>query len=744
MKKIFLMLLTISMFFAFLAISSPASAAENSSAISFTPADVVFSDDGTAVYLSDKAGKTVYCIDTETLERKSISFDLMPESMYYKDGKLYVSLCTQAHSDLWWEDDQSGAFAVIDCESFTESAQYDINIDPYDIVVSNNDIVYIASGSGQFAYIGGFNEQGKTVATGQIDSMSTIEYNPVLDRIYSITSDTTPRNMSAFMIKSDGSFEDRGGNMGTSYRWPYHGDYDMGTTFQISPDSANIFNSSGNVFTCDADTASDMKFKVSLDKNWSALGFDKSGTRFFAAVSGVKQIYAYDYASFQGTATYETKGYPQYIFVKGDIITAISREASNEGAYFIEAIDLTAPKTILETTITKKSLSYTNGHALLGMKSDTKTVFSGDMIYVADSIDNAVYAIDMVEMTETKIAFQETPNSLYFDNGELFVGFGDNGVLAIFDADTFEVKERFFLGTVFHDVAIGKDGFIYIVDSYRDYARSFSRASGQEISCKYINNTGKLVQYPTYNMFYWADMHVSPQDIEALKYENGVIGDIYDSPYHGDYDIGSKIVISPDGANIFADAGNIFACSPDAANDMKFKMSLNKRWSDLGFDETGARFFTAVRGVRQIYAYDYATFQGTATYETKGYPQYIFVKGNIITAISREAFDKDMYEGAYFIETIDLTAPKPTMETTITNKSLSYANGHALLGMKSGVKTVFEGGMIYVADSIDNAVYAIDTVKLTETKIAFHETPNSLYYDSGELFIGFGGNELPV
>ncbi len=648
MKKILSLVLAVCICLTLFTISLPASAAEGGGVLSFLPADVVFNGDGSVIYLSDRTSKKVYSIDTQTFEQKSVSFDLMPESMYYKDGKLYVSLCEQTHSSYWWEEDQSGAFAIIDCEAFTKTAQHNIKMDPYDIVVSKGNVIYITSGSGQWTDIYGFDQDGKIVATGQTRQMSTIKYNPVLNRIYSITSDSSPRNMSAFVLEDNNSFEDRGGNMGTSYGWPYHGDYSMGTVFQVSPDGAYIFNSSGNVFTCAADRSKDMRFYISLNKGWTDIAFNEDGTKFYTALNN-KQIYAYNYDGFEGTATYETKGYPQYIFVKDNTLISVSKETLNGSVYFIETIDLAAPQTTIGTTITSKALTYENGRALLSAKTNTKTVFNGDMVYIADGIDNAVYAIDTAALTETKIMFQDTPNSLYYDNGELFIGFGNNGVVAILDAETLEQKDRLVLGTVFYDIAVGKDGFIYIIENFGSsafsYARSFSRATGQQISSISVYpRNGKFMPHPVNNMFYWADTGVSPQDINALVYEKGEIKNAYDSPYHGDYSIGSIIRISPDGLNIFASSGNVFRSSHALSEDMRYKNSFTA-FVDLVFDLQNNQMF-ASQSRANLIAYDYTT------YENKGFIRTVFpikemtLNDGDIIALSSE-------NNAFYLELLD-------------------------------------------------------------------------------------------
>lgn len=613
MKRILATALTACICFALLLPLATAQAAEHSTtALSFRPADVVSNADNSVIYLSDKTGKKIYSLNTVTFEQKTLSFDLMPESMYFKDGNLYVSLCTQAHSSYWWTEDQYGAVAVVDCTTFTKTAQYTINIDPYDIVVSTDNNIYVASGSGQWTNIIALNTSGTLLSQKSIRQASTIAYNPVLNRVYSITSDSSPRNMTAFSLNNTGAFAD-------TYGWRYHGDYSMGTTFQVAPDGMHILNSSGNIFTCSADSADDMKFKTSLNRSWVALAFNEDGTKFYTALNN-GQIYAYDYAAFAGTATYMAQGYPQYMFAKDNALIAVSKATPDGGQYFVETIDLSVATTVIEQmTVETSALLYEGGHALLGIKSNAKTVFNGDMMYIADHLGSAVFAVDTTALTETKITFPDAPDSLYYDRGELFIGFGSKGVVVILDAETLEIKDKLFLGTVFYDLAVGKDGFLYIIENFGSsafsYARSYSRTTGQQLSSASVYpRNGKFVPHPLYNMLYWADTGVSPQDISALAYAEGVITTNYDSPYHGDYPIGSRIKISPDGAYIFSNSGSVFTSSSVASNDMQYKDKFLS-FADLIFDLPNQQMYASGIGPH-LYVYDYSTYEANGFIRT--------------------------------------------------------------------------------------------------------------------------------
>ena len=307
-----------------------------STVLSFNPADAVSNEDGSVIYFSDKAGKKVVCVDTRTFEQKALPFALMPESMHYKDNRLYVSLCAQPHSSFWWENDQYGAFAIIDCDTFTTIVQHNINIDPYDIIVSNDDNIYIASGSGQWTSILGFSQSGELVAKGQIRQASTIKYNPQNNKIYSITSDLSPRNMSAYVFLPDGSFYDTGVNMGTSYSWPYHGAFNSSTQFSISPDGRYIFNNFGYLMDCSENRADDMIKGRELNKSFNDIAFDLPNNIFYLAMSN-NMIHSFSYDLLVPVASYAaTSGSVERVFLASNDLIALTKAPNN--VYCIEII----------------------------------------------------------------------------------------------------------------------------------------------------------------------------------------------------------------------------------------------------------------------------------------------------------------------------------------------------------------------------------------------------------------------
>jgi hypothetical protein len=255
-------------------------------------------------------------------------------------------------------------------------------------------------------------------------------------------------------------------------------------------------------------------------------------------------------------------------------------------------------------------------------------------------------------------------------------------------------------------MAIGKDGFIYIIDSSGGSALSFSRANGQEISIGGIYpRVGKLIPHPVGNMFYWVDTGVSPQDINALKYKNGVIGNIYDSPYHGDYEIGVRIKISPDGANIFTSAGNVFTNSNVQSADMIFKNKFTA-FTDLLFDLPNNRMF-ASQGRANLNVYDYATYDLKGFVKTAFSVKEMTLNKNKILALSSE-------NNAFYLEIIDSSAVLQILperidisaEDSVFMSSASYRDLKPVIVYNDGSSESIANTAVYT--SSDNAIAHVD------------------------------------
>ncbi|WP_162596619.1 hypothetical protein [Thiofilum flexile] len=65
-----------------------------------------------------------------------------------------------------------------------------------------------------------------------------------------------------------------------------------------------------------------------------------------------------------------------------------------------------------------------------------------------------------------------------------------------------------------------------------------------------------------------------PSDIEKYDIKAGTVTKLYDSPYHGDYEMCGNLWFSEDGRRIFTACGNVFRASDIQSQDMTYNGSL--------------------------------------------------------------------------------------------------------------------------------------------------------------------------
>ncbi|HEX3031831.1 MAG TPA: trypsin-like peptidase domain-containing protein, partial [Bacillota bacterium] len=278
--------------------------------LSFEVTDVVYDTTKPIIYISDKGNQKVYALNYLTGQTKELFFSLPPESMDLMNNKLYVSLLRAPHNYTTWTENQKGTVAVINTDDFTLYKQFNISLDPYDIVAGRDGLVYISSGSGQWTDIRSFDpETGNQVGRMGIRQQSSLALHPLLDRIYAVDSDSSPRDMKMFTIEN--------GQFLSAVDSPYHGDYGMAPYIRISPDGKYIFNGAGTVFY------PTQTYVESLSEGFKDIAFNLPANEFYT--SGTNgSINVYDYTTLKKKRTYFIQGTANNIFFAEQKLVAIT------------------------------------------------------------------------------------------------------------------------------------------------------------------------------------------------------------------------------------------------------------------------------------------------------------------------------------------------------------------------------------------------------------------------------------
>ncbi|MDG0808462.1 M4 family metallopeptidase [Cohnella rhizosphaerae] len=230
------------------------------------------------VYAIFKDSNQVAAVNLSTGETAEATMDRQPERLYAANGKLYVALVDRPHSSYWWVEDQTGALAVLNEQSLAVDKQFTVDTDPFDLIVTPQNSVFIASGSGQWTNLTSYNgATGDRIDSRTISQASYLAYVPQLNKVYAIDTDSSPRDIEAFEINAAGTFltADRHG-----YSSPYHGDYPMFYPLWATPDGKHLFNRAGTVFSAASNKQDDMLYEGAIDA-FDDIAFEPGGTGFY-------------------------------------------------------------------------------------------------------------------------------------------------------------------------------------------------------------------------------------------------------------------------------------------------------------------------------------------------------------------------------------------------------------------------------------------------------------------------------
>lgn len=337
--------------------------------LNFTPTHSIINPNKPILYFTDITAKKAYSVNYETGEIKSIQFDLPVERVTFANDEVYVTLLKSGHQYYNpLSDTGTGAVAIIDANNFTLKDKFDVSIDPFDIAVDRQGFIYLFGGSNQWTSAKSYSRDTKqeVAAITWIEMQSYILLTPNEDRLYTITTSVSPRDMTVYDIRS-GKFT------GGGYDSPYHGDYDMLPKFRMSPDGKYIFNAAGTIFKTSGSKYDDMTYVASLSSAFSDVAFNLGENKFYTAVSGNK-IVEYDYNSFSQLKYYSTLGTVDSLFFKNNSLIAVSKNSNNK--YFIESVSLDSTQPVGE------------GDDLFNQSKDTIAASA------YDSSRNKVYALD--------------------------------------------------------------------------------------------------------------------------------------------------------------------------------------------------------------------------------------------------------------------------------------------------------------------------------------------------------------
>ena len=107
---------------------------------------------------------------------------------------------------------------------------------------------------------------------------------------------------------------------------------------------------------------------------------------------------------------------------------------------------------------------------------------------------------------------------------------------------------------------------------------------------------------------------LSPEQMYRYDIASGQGAQSGESPYWGDYAMGSSFQIHPDGTTIYTSSGDVFLSAASPRSDMTYLGKLGQNWDDLAFSTDGTMAYALRSKSSQLAIYHTATLSQLHTY----------------------------------------------------------------------------------------------------------------------------------
>jgi hypothetical protein len=202
-----------------------------------------------------------------------------------------------------------------------------------------------------------------------------------------------------------------------------------------------------------------------------------------------------------------------------------------------------------------------------------------ERIVMVSAAPNQLHVFDPLTAVDVPVDLPLSPTSVSVGPDGLFAAVGHDGWVSYVDLAAGSLVKTMPVSTVAVDVVLAGNGFVYVFPKQDQWQaiRCIEIATENETLHTgrpiYAGTVARL--HPGGTAIYGANRGLSPSDIEKYSIAGGTASYLYDSPYHGDYEMCGDLWISEDGLRIFTACGKVFRASDVQAEDMRYGGSLS-------------------------------------------------------------------------------------------------------------------------------------------------------------------------
>lgn len=261
----------------------------------------------------------------------------------------------------------------------------------------------------------------------------------------------------------------------------------------------------------------------------------------------------------------------------------------------------------------------------------------GEVVYFLGQTGTAVYRYDLAanqflsplaasSLTASTMAVTPTGDKVYLGN----LG----GRIDVIDTATGSTSFLAAGPTTLIWMTVTGD-FLYTIDesgAWETHA-TFSRATGARVFSDEWRNASYGAYYaPGIKRIFTFRDGTSPNDIyyEEVNSSTGALSEDIESPYHGDYNLGHPIRVSPDETTVFVASGVSFSTT-----DLKYKGSIGISYTDLAFAGDRLYLLHAKGSGSEVLVMD-SKYAILHQYDVPGTPLRLFVSQGKLFTFTRQ------------------------------------------------------------------------------------------------------------
>jgi hypothetical protein len=198
---------------------------------------------------------------------------------------------------------------------------------------------------------------------------------------------------------------------------------------------------------------------------------------------------------------------------------------------------------------------------------------------------NALHFYDVAQGIEHHVPLDMAPTAVSVSPDGRFAAVGHDARITHVDLDSIvagtPVTKRLDVSTRVSDLVLDDRGYVHVLSDVQRGARSVAVATNVETAGDAtLHERSRARLHPSGDYLYAATTAVSPDDIIKHDVRGGDVKLMYDSPYHGDYQMCGNAWFEEDGASIYTACGNTFRASTTQAQDMTYagRLPLTASW----------------------------------------------------------------------------------------------------------------------------------------------------------------------